>query len=163
MHSRRGARENRTFLRAGFVADGNDVGEELAGFEDIEDSLSFLARNIDPGFRHHLHRERVQRARFEAGALCLEIFAAGVIQPGRSHLAAGAVVNAYEEDALFHPHKVPRSRRNEKAGVAMSPNFHTIQRSRHPGFSTRAPLTYLPHAVGAGKFLSPGTTINLAL
>src|SRR5438128_5959838 len=46
MQSCRGARENRTFLRAGFVAHGNDVGEELAGFEDIEDSLRFLVRNL---------------------------------------------------------------------------------------------------------------------
>src|SRR6476469_7636133 len=30
MHSRRGARENRTFLRAGLVAHRDDVGEELA-------------------------------------------------------------------------------------------------------------------------------------
>jgi hypothetical protein len=58
--------------------------------------------------------------------LCFEVFAAGMIQPGLGHLAAGTVVNANEENALFHLHKVPRSGRNEKPGVAMSPKFHTI-------------------------------------
>src|SRR5258708_3591511 len=42
MHSRRGAWENRTFLRAGLVAHRNDVGKELARYEHIEDSLGFL-------------------------------------------------------------------------------------------------------------------------
>jgi hypothetical protein len=97
--------KDRTFLRAGFVADRNDVSEELSGFEDIEDSLRFVFRNIDPNFCHHLHGERIKRARFKTGALCFEKLAAGVIQPGLGHLAAGAVVDANEENAFFHLRK----------------------------------------------------------
>src|SRR5438874_4769793 len=38
----RGSRENGALLRAGLVAHANDIGEKLAGYEDIEDSLRFL-------------------------------------------------------------------------------------------------------------------------
>ena len=79
MQAGRGAWKNRTFLRAGFVAHRNDVGEELARYEHIENSLGFLFRNIHPGFRHHSHSQRIKRARFEAGALCFEIFATNPI------------------------------------------------------------------------------------
>ena len=95
--------KDRTFLRASFVADRNDVSKELSGFKDIEDRLRFLVRNIDADFRHYLYRNRVERAGFEAGALRFEKLAAGVIQPGLGHLAPSAVVNANEENAFFHP------------------------------------------------------------
>ena len=42
------AREDGTFLGAGFVANGNDVGEELAGLEDIEDGARLFMRDIVP-------------------------------------------------------------------------------------------------------------------
>src|SRR5438105_15629178 len=79
MQSFRWARENGTLLRAGFVAHRNNVGEELAGFEHVEDSLRSLLRNIDPSFCHYLHRQRIERARFKTGALGFEIFAANPV------------------------------------------------------------------------------------
>ena len=58
--------------------------------------------NIDPDFLHRLDYERVQRPGFEAGTLRRKRIAAEVIEPRLGHLAPGAVVNADEEDVLFH-------------------------------------------------------------
>src|SRR3954470_86482 len=87
-----------TSLGVGFITHRYDIGEELSGLEDIEHRSRFFFRNIDPDFRHHLHRERIERAAFESGALCLEEVFAKLIHPCFRHLAARAVVYADEEN-----------------------------------------------------------------
>ena len=102
MHSFGDARKNGTTLGARFIADGDDMGKKFAGFEDLEDSLRFLLGNIDPHFLHRFDHEWIQRAGFESGALRGERIATEMIQPRLGHLAAGAVVDADEEDVWFH-------------------------------------------------------------
>ena len=92
------AGKNRAALGARFIADGDDVRKQFAGFEDIEDGLRFLLGNIDPHFLHRFDHERIQRPGLEPGALGVEKFAAKMIEPRLGHLAAGAVVNANEEN-----------------------------------------------------------------
>lgn len=97
-----GAGEDRTFLGAAFIANGDDVGEELAGFKDVKNSLGFFPGDIDADFAHHLHGERIERARRETGTLSFESVAADVIEERFRHLAAGTVMHANEEHFLFH-------------------------------------------------------------
>src|SRR5688572_31220136 len=96
------AREDGTFLGAGLIANGHDVGDELPGLEDVENGLRFLFGNIDPDFLHRFDHERIQRSRLEAGALGVEKVAAKMIEPRLGHLAAGAVVNADEKNVWLH-------------------------------------------------------------
>src|ERR1700736_6326488 len=77
----------------------------MSRLENIEDGLRFVLRNIDPGLAQRFDRERIERARLEAGALRFEIFAANFLQQSRGHLTAGAVVHANKENFLFHDHK----------------------------------------------------------
>jgi len=97
-----GSGKNRASFRAGFVAHGDDMREKFSRLQDIGDGPRFLLGNIDPGFLHRFHHERVQRPGFEAGAFRRKRIAADVIEPRLGHLAPGAVVNANEEDVLFH-------------------------------------------------------------
>jgi hypothetical protein len=62
MQSFRDAGKNRATLRAGFVADRNDVGEELAGLENIEDCAGLVLRDVDPDFLMRFDHKRVERA-----------------------------------------------------------------------------------------------------
>jgi hypothetical protein len=96
------AGKNRTTLGAGFIANGDHVAKKLARLEEVENSARFLLRNIDARFPHRFNHERIQNARFEAGAFRREKIAADLIQPSLGHLAAGAVVNADEQDIRFH-------------------------------------------------------------
>jgi hypothetical protein len=104
-------------LRAVFVANRDDVGEELAGLEDIENTLRFLFRDLDPCLGHYLNHQWVEPARFQAGTLSFEIFAADLVQPGLGHLAASTVVNTNEKNPIFHRQSVPLSCRNKRPGV----------------------------------------------
>lgn len=69
VHTFGDARENWTFLSAGFIANGDDVGKKFSRFEDIEHRLRFLLRNIDADFLHRFDHERIQRSR-SSPALC---------------------------------------------------------------------------------------------
>ena len=102
MRTPRRTREDWTLLRAALIANRNDICEDRARFPNIENSLHALARNVDPYLRHRFDDERIKGSRFEAGALCFELVAADVIHPGLGHLAARTVVDADEENALFH-------------------------------------------------------------
>jgi len=102
MQTPRRTREDWTLLRAALIANRNDICEDRARFPDVENALCALARNVDPDLRHRLDHERIKGSRFEAGALCFELVAADVIHPGLGHLAACTVVDADEENALFH-------------------------------------------------------------
>ena len=46
MHAGGWPGKGRTFLRAGFIAHSDDIGEELAGLEDIENGLRLLPGNV---------------------------------------------------------------------------------------------------------------------
>jgi hypothetical protein len=96
------SRKDGTFFSASFVTDGNHIGKELSGLKHIEHLLCFLARDIDSHLCHCFYCERVKRPWFQPGALGLKVIAAGVVQPSLSHLAAGAVMDADEEDLFFH-------------------------------------------------------------
>src|ERR1700716_2570997 len=52
VHTLGDAGENRTALRARFVANGDDMREKLSRLEDIEDGSRFLFGNIDPDLLH---------------------------------------------------------------------------------------------------------------
>jgi hypothetical protein len=103
MQSFRDAGKNRATLRAGFVADRDDVGEQVPGLENIEDSARFVLRDVDPDFVKRFDRERVERAGLEPGAFRLKPGAARAIEERRRHLAACAIVNTNEEHFRFHP------------------------------------------------------------
>ena len=64
MQPRRYARENWTALSFGFAAHRHHILKHLAGFPDVENSLRFLSRQIDPDFLHYYNGERIEDARF---------------------------------------------------------------------------------------------------
>jgi len=72
-------RKDRTFFRAGFIANRDDVGKKLSALENVKDTLCFLFLNIDSDFIHYFHRQRVERARLESGALRFKIIGANEI------------------------------------------------------------------------------------
>jgi len=113
MQSFRDAGKDRATLRARFVADRDDVGEEVAGPENIEDSARLVLRDVDPDFLKRFDRERVERAGLKASAFRLKPGAARAIKQCRRHLAACAIVNTNEEHLRFHPSigEYPKSRR----------------------------------------------------
>jgi hypothetical protein len=102
MQSRRHPGENRTALGLRFIANGDHVGEQLSGFEDVEHGARFVFGNIDPTLVERFDRERIEFARLQAGAFRFKEFAAPFVQQRRRHLAARAVVHANEENFLFH-------------------------------------------------------------
>lgn len=100
MQALRDAWENGTGvpLRLRFSADGDDISEQLTRFPDIENGLRLLPGDIDPGLAHCFHCERIQHTGLEAGALRFKLVSTKMIEPGFSHLAASAVMNADEQD-----------------------------------------------------------------
>src|SRR5581483_10896315 len=95
-----------TLLCTRFIANGDDIGEELAGFENVEDRLRFFVRDIDAGFIHDIDNDGIECAGLESGAMRFKRVAAKMIEPRFSHLAAGAVVHADEEHFRFHKMRV---------------------------------------------------------
>ena len=102
VQTRGDAGENRALFGAGFIADGDDVGEGLAGFYEIPDGLGRVGGNIDADFLHRRDNDGVEFAGFEAGAVSFELVATDIIEERFGHLAAGAVVDADEKDLLLH-------------------------------------------------------------
>ena len=94
--------KDRAALGAAFVADRDHVGEQFAGFENVEHGLSLILRNINPNLAHRFDRQRVESPRFEPSALRLKMIAANLFQKRFRHLAAGAVMDTDEQDFLFH-------------------------------------------------------------
>ena len=102
MKARGQAGENRATLRAGFVANGDDVGKHGAGFDNIRNRLRLMAGNIQAEFVHRFNGQWIEFARFETGAARFKLSAANLIQKCLRHLAAGAVVDANKQDFPFH-------------------------------------------------------------
>ena len=101
MKTLRDAGEDRTTLRLSFAANGNDVIEHLTGFPYIGNALRPVVRNVDSNLLKRFDDERIDCAWFQSGAMCLEEFAADLIQQRSSHLAARAVMNADEQNLLL--------------------------------------------------------------
>jgi len=78
------------------------VVESFAGFENIGHGLSLFLRNIDSALAHRFNGQRIELPRFQAGAVRFEVIAPGLVQESCGHLAAGAVMDADEQDFLFH-------------------------------------------------------------
>src|SRR3954471_10198771 len=97
-----GPGEDRTLLRAGLIADGNDIGEELAGFKNVENRSGLFLRNINAFLSHYFHGERIQRTRLQASAVRFKKIAADMVQPCLRHLTPGTVVDTDKENTLFH-------------------------------------------------------------
>ena len=95
-------REHRAALRFGFTANCNYVRKQLPGFEDVKDRLRPNARDVDRDFLKRFHRQRVERSRFESGALRVKKLAANPVEKRCSHLAARAVMDANEKDVFLH-------------------------------------------------------------
>ncbi len=90
------ARKNRTTLGGALVADSDYVGEQFARFENIEYGLSLILRNIDPDLAHCFDGQRVERSRFEPGAVCFKQIDTDLVEKRFRHLAASAVMNTDE-------------------------------------------------------------------
>jgi hypothetical protein len=93
---RRDAGKNRAAFRARLVANGDDVGEHLAGLDHVEHRLGLVAGNINADLLHHLDDDGIEPAGFESGAVRLKFVAADLVQERLGHLAACAVVDADE-------------------------------------------------------------------
>lgn len=111
MQARGDARENGTTLRACLIADGNNVIKALVAFQKIQYGLRPVLRNIETAFTHRLHHDGIEFAGFESGALRVKVMGAMLIQKRFRHLAARTVVNADEQDLLFHTRTVAKARR----------------------------------------------------
>src|SRR5437879_2402957 len=82
----------------GLIANGDHVGEDPAGFEEIEHGLGFVGGEVYADLLHGLHDDAVEFAGLQSGAVGFELLPADLIQERLSHLAAGAVVNADKQD-----------------------------------------------------------------
>jgi len=95
-------REYRTTFCAGFIADGDHEWEKFSSFKNIKDRLRLLSGDINSHLAHGFHCERVERAGFQPGAVCFKIIRANEIEKSFCHLTACTVVDADEQDFLFH-------------------------------------------------------------
>jgi hypothetical protein len=100
MKARSDAGEDGATFGAGLVANGDDVGESVAGFVHVEHGLGLIAGNVYADFLHNFDNDWIELSGLEAGAVGFKLFAANVVQVGFSHLAAGAVVDADKEHSL---------------------------------------------------------------
>jgi hypothetical protein len=96
------ARKDWAALRAGLVANGNDVGEALAGFVHVEHGFGLVARNVYADLLHCFDNDGIQFARFKPGAVSVELVSADLIEERLGHLAASAIVDTDKQDFLFH-------------------------------------------------------------
>ena len=87
-----------TSLGAGLVTNGDDISEAFAGGEHVRDGFGLVAGNVYADFLHGFDNNGIEFAGFEAGAVGFELLAANVIQERFRHLAAGAVMDADEEN-----------------------------------------------------------------
>jgi hypothetical protein len=97
-----GPRKDGASFGVGVVANSNDVGKIFAEFEDVRDAPGLVAGNVNADFMHGFDDNRIEFARLNAGAVCLELCGAQLIDERCCHLAAGAVVDADKQDFLFH-------------------------------------------------------------
>ena len=79
MQSVRNTRKDRTPCSLRFVANCNDVREELTALENVKHRLRLIVRNIDSYLVHHLNSEGIEFPRFKTGAVCFEIVTANVV------------------------------------------------------------------------------------
>lgn len=98
MDALRRAGKNRAPFTARLIADRDDVSEMFAVPELVENALGLRAGNVDADQFHCLYGQRIQLPRFQPGAFRFHLASAEVVQERFGHLAAGAVVNANEED-----------------------------------------------------------------
>lgn len=94
--------ENRAAFRARLVADCDDIGKHLAGLDEIEHGFGLVARNVNADFLHGFHNNRIEFARLKTGTVGFKLVAADLIQERLGHLAAGAVMDANEQNFTFH-------------------------------------------------------------
>lgn len=102
VQARRDARINWATLGAGFIANGDDAGKAFAGVVHIRYGFGLVAGNVYADFLHRFDDNWIELPGFNAGAVRLELFTANMIQKSLGHLASGAVVDANEQDLLFH-------------------------------------------------------------
>jgi hypothetical protein len=57
-----------TTARTALVADGDHVGEQFAGFENVEHGLSLILRNIGPDLAHGFDCDPIERSWFQTSA-----------------------------------------------------------------------------------------------
>jgi len=125
----RHAREDWALLSAYGITDGDDIGEELAAFENVEDVLCFLVRDVDSSLCHGFYRQQINRSGLKTSTLGFEVIAAGVVEPSLSHLAPSTVMNADEKDFCFH-RELRLSRRTQPESYDYVTIFATVQISR---------------------------------
>ena len=80
MQTRGHTGKDRAALRLCFTANGDDKWKKLTRFENIKHRLRFVSRNIDPDFAQRLHRQRIQFARLEPGAVGFEEFTTDLVE-----------------------------------------------------------------------------------
>ncbi len=109
MQSSADAGENRTSLRAGFVAHRDHAGKERSGFKEARHAFGFVIGNIHAHFPHGFDHDGIELAGFNTRAFGGEFLTADLIQKRLGHLAAGAVMNANEQYPFLrgsHAHQV---------------------------------------------------------
>src|SRR6476661_68676 len=95
-------RENRTACCFGLTAHRDHIGEYvLRGLPNTEDGLRLVARNVDSSLLQRFYRQRIENARFQPSALCVEEITAHLVKQCRSDLAARTVLHANKKNVLF--------------------------------------------------------------
>ena len=102
MQPRGRAGKNWAAFRFGFAAHGHGVGKALPRLQHLIHRFGFVAGDIQADFAHGFDDDRIERAGRQSGTVGFKPVAAKVIEPRFGHLAAGAVVDADEQDFLFH-------------------------------------------------------------
>jgi len=107
-------REHRAPFGAGFIANCDNKVEMLIGCDDFSHAARCFARDVDAFFTQCVHDNGVQDARFQARATGFVAVAAELVDERFRHLRARAVVDANEQDFLFHGGFSNRNRDNSQ-------------------------------------------------
>ena len=75
--------------------------KDVSAAEDVIHTFCVVSGKVNADLLHRFHDERIEGARLESRAVGLEGLRADAVEERLRHLAAGAVMNANEED-FFH-------------------------------------------------------------
>ena len=103
--------KDRAFLGVRFIADRDHKIVRFSLLKHVEHAFGFVPGNVDAVLLQDLDDARIEDARLQAGAFNLEKPFPKMNQIRLGHLAAGAVVDAYEEN-FCRSHDATRSRNN---------------------------------------------------
>jgi hypothetical protein len=94
--------EHRAPLRACLIADSDHVVEMKTPFDHRRDRLRRVRPDVEVRLAHGFDYDRIEFSGLDPGALGVKAVARDLVEEGLRHLAAGAIMDANEEDVLFH-------------------------------------------------------------